>query len=110
LPNFVSVGQRSYGAGFLGPRHQPLVVADPARGVANLRPPAGAGHFEGRVGLLEEMESAFYREYQAGSAHAHHTTYRRAVTLMRSKEAKAFDLSLEPAASRAKYGKTRFGD
>jgi uncharacterized protein (DUF1501 family) len=110
LPNFVSVGQRSYGAGFLGPRHQPLVVADPARGVANLRPPAGAGHFEGRVGLLEEMESAFYREYRAGAAHAHHTTYRRAVTLMRSKEAKAFDLSLEPAASRAKYGKTRFGD
>src|SRR5207249_9892282 len=39
LPNFVSVGPRSYGAGFLGPRHQPLVVADPARGVADRRPP-----------------------------------------------------------------------
>src|SRR5205823_11411892 len=52
LPNFVSVGQRSNGSGFLGPRHQPLVVADPARGVANLRPLAGPRHFEGRVGLL----------------------------------------------------------
>ena len=24
LPNFVSIGSRSYGAGFLGPKHQPL--------------------------------------------------------------------------------------
>src|SRR5262245_23219409 len=30
LPNFVSIGNRSYGAGFLGARHQPLVVNDAA--------------------------------------------------------------------------------
>ena len=29
LPNFVSIGDRSYGSGFLGARHQPLVVNDP---------------------------------------------------------------------------------
>src|SRR2546421_2221762 len=39
LPNFVSVGGKSnYGAGFLGVRHQPLIVTDPNRGVANLAP------------------------------------------------------------------------
>src|SRR4051812_41537748 len=32
MPSFVTVGNRSYGAGFLGAKHQPLVVADPARG------------------------------------------------------------------------------
>jgi hypothetical protein len=32
LPNFVTVGNRSYGAGFLGPKHQPLNVTDPAKG------------------------------------------------------------------------------
>src|SRR6185295_16394267 len=37
VPNFVSVGNRSYGSGFLGPRHQPLVVNDAAKGVENLR-------------------------------------------------------------------------
>src|SRR4051794_2049804 len=37
LPNFVSIGNRSYGSGFLGARHQPLLVSDPARGVENLR-------------------------------------------------------------------------
>src|SRR6516165_9306549 len=36
LPNFVSVGGKTnFGAGFLGVRHQPLVVTDPERGVAN---------------------------------------------------------------------------
>src|SRR5205823_9966260 len=38
------------------------------------------------------------------------TTYRRAVTLMRSKEAQALDLSKEPAAARAAYGGSKFGD
>src|SRR5437588_1013060 len=38
LPNFVSVGNNAYGAGFLGARHQPLIVNDPDRGVANLAP------------------------------------------------------------------------
>ncbi len=38
LPNFVSVGNNAYGAGFLGARHQPLIITDPDRGVEGLRP------------------------------------------------------------------------
>ena len=49
--------------------------------------------FDNRLGLLKEMEEAFYHDYQADASHAHTTTYDRAVTLMKSKEAKAFDLS-----------------
>ena len=56
------------------------------------------------------MENAFFRDYQAASGRDHQTTYRRAVTLMQSKEAKAFDLSLEPAPSRAAYGSGTFAD
>jgi hypothetical protein len=110
LPNFVAVGGRSYGAGFLGPRHQPLIVQNPALGVENLRPLVNDTAFERRVGLLEEMEQAFFREYKAGAAHAHRTTYKRAVQLMQSKEARAFDLSAEPEKVRAAYGDTRFGN
>ena len=33
LPNYVSIGNRSYDAGFLPPRNNPLIVTDPARGV-----------------------------------------------------------------------------
>jgi uncharacterized protein (DUF1501 family) len=109
LPNYVSVGGRAYGAGFLGPRYQPLSV-DPRRGVQNLKPLVNAEHFAGRIGLLEEMERAFERDYKSGAGHAHRTTYQRAVNLMRSREARAFDLSLEPIAARKKYGETRFGE
>jgi uncharacterized protein (DUF1501 family) len=110
LPNFVSIGNRSFGSGFLGARHQPLVVTDPTRGVENLKAGVGDSQFRDRVGLLEEMESAFHRDYQAGTAAAHHTTYQRAVTLMQSKEAKAFDLAQESDATKARYGTGKFGE
>jgi uncharacterized protein (DUF1501 family) len=110
MPNFVSIGQRSYGAGFLGARHAPLIVNDPVRGVENLKSLTSAGHFGDRLGLLEEMEQAFHREYKSEASADHRTTYQRAVTLMQSKEAKAFDLSQEPASSREAYGSGRFGD
>ncbi len=110
LPNFVSVGGRSYGSGFLGTRHAPIIVNDPTRGVDSLKPLVDQKQFDARVDLLQEMEDAFYHDYQAGVGTDHQTTYNRAVTMMRSKEAKAFDLSAEPAAARKAYGGTRFGD
>jgi hypothetical protein len=110
LPSFVTVGNRSYGAGFLGAHYMPLNVADAARGVENLRPSADAKAFDNRLGLLEEMERAFYKDYQAVPAAAHQSTYHKAVQLMQSREARAFDLSSEPAAVREAYGRTRFGE
>jgi hypothetical protein len=110
LPNFVTVGDRGYGAGFLGPKYQPLNVAKPDRGVENLKAMVKDRQFADRLGLLEEMERGFYRDFRAPAGNAHHTAYQRAVALMRSKEAKAFDLSLEPKNTRAAYGSTQFGD
>jgi uncharacterized protein (DUF1501 family) len=110
LPNFVSVGKSVYGAGYLGARHQPLVVTDPDRGVANLAPLGDMQQFGKRLGLLEDLDAGFVRTKQAPVIADRRTTYQRAVTLMRSREAKAFELSLEPAASRATYGQTKFGD
>ncbi|MHB1426144.1 MAG: DUF1501 domain-containing protein [Gemmataceae bacterium] len=109
MPNYVAVG-RGFGAGFLGARHAPLIVNDPTRGVDNLQPMVNGSRFGDRLGLLQEMESAFYRDYRADASADHKTTYQRAVTLMQSKEAKAFDLSREPASSRQAYGSSRFGD
>jgi hypothetical protein len=109
LPNYVSIGNRSYGSGFLGPRHQPLIVANAARGVENLRPLVSGDQFSSRVGLLDELEQSFHRTHQASTSAAHRTTYQRAVTLMRDRGARAFDLSAEPATSRAPYGTSAFG-
>ncbi len=126
MPNFVSVGNRSFGSGFLGPKHQPLIVTDPARGVEDLKALVNETQFSKRMSLLEQMEKAFYHDYQVDAATDHKTTYERAVKLMRSKEAKAFDLSAESAKDRERYsagaaeggprgagargGNARFGD
>jgi len=71
LPNFVAVNGRSYGSGYLGPKHQPLFVQDPTKGVENLKPLVKDGEFNDRVGLLDEMEQAFYHDYKVGAGTAH---------------------------------------
>ena len=110
VPAFVSIGNRSYGSGFLGPKYQPLLVQEPARGVEDLKAIVSDKQFENRIGLLQDMEKAFQGEYRAGTILDHKTTYERAVKLMHAKEGKAFDLALEPAANRSKYGTGRFSD
>ena len=110
MPNFVSIGQRSYGSGFLGARHQPLIVNDPARGVENLRTGVDGAQFNSRVGLLDELEQGFHSTHNASTAQAHRTTMQRAVTLMRDSGTQAFDISREPAAARSAYGSSKFGE
>ena len=110
LPNFVSVGGKfGYGAGFLGVRHQPLIVEDPARGVANLSPRVDPSRFGQRLGLLEAMESGLSRTARSQPGQDHFATYRRTIALLRAKEAQAFNLDRESAATRAAYGDTDFG-
>src|SRR3954447_9651804 len=71
LPNFVSVGNTAYGAGFLGVRHQPLIVTDPERGVANLAPQGDMQQFGQRVGLLEDLDAGFARAKNAPIVNDH---------------------------------------
>src|SRR6266542_1425494 len=110
LPNFVSVGARSYGSGFLGARYQPLILNDTTRGVENLRAAVSQSQFDSRLGLLEEMEASFHGTHNNGLEQAHRTTYQRAVSLMQDRRTRAFNLSEEPAASRSAYGTGRFAE
>jgi len=110
VPAFVSIGNRNYGSGFLGPKYQPLLVQDPTRGVEDLKAVVSGTQFANRLGLLEEMEKAFHDGYRAPVIHDHKTTYDRAVKLMHSKEAKAFDLAQEPTASKSRYGTGKFAE
>jgi hypothetical protein len=113
LPNFVVTGTplNKYefvaNPGYLGPRHQPLALYDPAKGLTNLKPTAT--DFDERIGVLEEMEREFARRNPAPPVEAHKTMIARTVRLMRSDKAKAFDLSTEPAKAREEYGETTFG-
>lgn len=117
MPNFVVTGAHlnpanwSYvsSPGFLGPRHAPLIVADPTGGIANIRSPQSDEEFETRNTLAQRMAQSFLREYPDSAASAHQTTMQRALQLMRSNKARAFDLTQEPERVRQRYGNFTYG-
>src|SRR5262245_48280353 len=37
VPNYVAINSRTYGSAYLGPKHQPLLVQDPAKGLEDLK-------------------------------------------------------------------------
>ncbi len=115
LPNFVVTGapltKHDFltSAGYLGPRHQALVHADPERALENVVPPGTADDFDERLAVLAKLERNFTAAYKAQAAEAHRTTMARALQLMRTDRRQAFDLSQEPETIRAAYGPGRFG-
>jgi hypothetical protein len=121
LPRYVSVAPRGLGAaalsaGFLGPRHGPLVVGDDGGRdgelrVQNLGLPAGVGEGRAadRLALLREVEEDFLTSRPGAATAGHRSAYDRAARLMRTEAAAAFDLSGEKPALRDRYGRNRFG-
>lgn len=114
-PNYVFLYSESgnaadvYGPGFLGPEYRPLIVQNPNRGVENLQSPLNVERFSDRVALLNHVQDEFYQTYRAEAIQAHRINLNRAVGLMQSQVAGAFDLSQEPAASADPYGASHFG-
>ena len=133
LPGFVTVAagqtfnRAAFQSGFLGPRHAPLAVAarndvrslqqieadqDFARlEIEDLGPPAevGLGQAARRARLLQELQSDFTARHVGGASAMHHTTVQRAIQMVHSDAADAFDLTTEPDAVREMYGRGRFG-
>jgi Protein of unknown function (DUF1501) len=129
LPNFVSVAPfrqfvGAFGPGFLGPNYAPLVVgegnfgppqpgenADRSLRVPDLDRPRDVSpeQAESRYDLLKDMERQFASDRPSPVADSHATAYDRAVRLMQSVGAKAFDLSDETAKVRDQYGRNLFG-
>ncbi len=115
----------AYGSGFLGPKYAPLVVGDgnlqfgqagmvdydAALKVKDLAPPkeVGDAHTDARIDLLKEMEKDFTKGHPDVSPHSHLTAYDRAIRLMRTDAAKAFNVEEEKAAVRDRYGRNLFG-
>jgi hypothetical protein len=132
LPNFVSVSPyrffnpAAYGPGFLGPLHAPLIVGEAGAvfvpqgqqdnyeqslKVQDLDLPADvtAAQADARVGLLHDLERDFAAGRSGISPASRRTAYDRAVRLMKSEAAQAFQLDKEPDAVRDRYGRNRFG-
>lgn len=131
LPNNVSIGtyrafnQEAFSSGYLGPRFGPLFVGatDMPGGVTNdengyprlkveaLDRPAGITEqrMEQRLEIWRRLQNRFVSSRTAGAAGTHNEVYEGAVRLMKSEDAKAFDLSSEPEPLREAYGANVFG-
>jgi hypothetical protein len=132
VPHYVSISpyrafnQAAFGPGFLGPKYGALTVgatdgfqaqAPAGSGtyaelkVDDLAPSAGidAGQFQTRVELWRSLQAKFLATHRGPSPIAHQTVYDRALKLMNSSAAQAFDLNEEPASVREAYGRGRFG-
>ena len=109
LPNFVSIGANGLSPGYLGPKHASLNITDPNRGVENLQAHGSLADLDDRASLIEELDRSFLSQYQATSIEAHQKGYQKALQLMHSNRAKAFDISSEPESVRSAYGTSGFG-
>ncbi len=133
FPNYVSiapyqaVNQEAFSPGFLGPKYAPLTVASYNRfrtgdqenaadyadlRVSDLQAPSDltAETIRTRLDLWNVLQGDFLsRKGKPPAPVAQDTVYRRALEMMQSAAARAFNLSEEPASVRDAYGRGQFG-
>lgn len=128
LPSFVSIAPNrflspaAFSPGFLGPRNGPLVVGDTniARpvgeqsdlSVRNLSPRDGVSEARSdrRLELLQAMQHDFASDHPDAILDSYQTAYAKAVRMMKSSAAEAFDVDSEDEALREAYGENLFGE
>lgn len=139
LPNYVSItpaiefNPAAFGPGFLGPNYSaatveairerpPIGPGAPANanpnapeftqlGVDFMKLPAGVDRQQARrrVELWKHLQDNFSETRSSSATEAHNTVYQRALRVMDSDAAKAFDLAEEKPEVRRAYGTGRFG-
>ena len=112
LPGFVAVNSAPElaGGGFLGAKYSAALIGSPDQGLQDSRraDEVTQEDFERRLSLADKMNHQFHDRYANTDVKAYEELYREAISLMDSKDLKAFDLKLEPEATRNLYGAGRF--
>jgi uncharacterized protein (DUF1501 family) len=109
LPNFVSISGASIGPSYLGVRHAPFLVTDPAKPPDNLELPVAADRLGRRIDLLKELEEPQKKGAAAQLVKDHQTLYDQTARLALSPQTRAFRLDQETDRVRDAYGRTSFG-
>ena len=128
LPGFVSIAPNrflapeAFSPGFLGSQAAPLVVGDvnivravgdqTGLSIANLAPPPGVrpDRVRRRLEYLNALQGQFRDGRDDAILVSHQTAYAKAVRMMESDAAEAFETDSEPSALRDAYGRSLFGE
>ncbi len=125
VPPFINIGQRLEGvgeseelkafttAGFFGSEYGPMNLPYPEDAAQSVRPPKGmeANRFQNRQQLFQRLiDNNPHREWMSDyQQQSLLRSLENAYRLLNSPEREAFDIRLEPKATREIYGDTRFG-
>jgi hypothetical protein len=124
IPAFIDIGQRFnvgegeelkafHSSGFLGSEFAPFMIPDPTTGLDSVKPPVGMSYkrFEKRNQLYNDLisQSAFSEFGSGYQKESLKKSMEQAYMLLKSPEAKAFDLSTEPKESYDIYNTGKFG-
>ncbi len=113
LPKSVFIGNDSQhpGAGFFPAAEGPFFVSNPENGIKNaaLQKGLAEDRFAARLALANAADEDFRSAFPQRGVKAYTEMYDHAVTLMKSKDLAAFDLTQEAAEMRTAYGRESFG-
>ena len=112
LPGYVAIDSSPdlTGGGFFGAKFSAAPIGSPEEGLKDSKRvnEVSSGDFDRRLSLADKLNRQFHSRYPNADVKAYEELYREAVSLMNSKDLKAFDIRQEPAATRELYGKGRF--
>lgn len=112
LPGFVAVNSAPElaGGGFLGAKFSAALIGNPDQGLQDSRRAEEVSQedFQRRLSLADKMNRQFHERYANADVKAYEELYREAISLMESRDLKAFDLKQEPEATRNLYGSGSF--
>ncbi len=113
LPDNVKIngGSGIIGAGYFESKHGPLPLGNPNAGIQNVKK---SGYVEGsmynkRLDASKKLNEHFLNVFPQKQVRAYTDLYDNAISLMKSKDLEAFDLTKEPQELRDKYGEDNFG-
>lgn len=111
LPNFITIGRTKFGSGYFGSKYEPLNIANPDKGLANIKinPKINNKQFNDRLNLLDELNKSFSNKINSKSTKAYDDYYKESLKIMLSDDAKAFNIHEESKETKELYGDHKFG-
>ncbi len=112
LPGFVAINSSPdhTGGGFFGAKYAAAPIGSPDQGLQDSKRAGevSSEDFDRRLSLADRLNRQFHGRYPNADVKAYEELYREAISLMNSKDLKAFNLNEEDQATRDLYGQGRF--
>ena len=110
LPSSVAINRSSnHGNGWFPASHAPLPILSPGEPLPDTQALGTTAAQEKRASLLSQLDATFGAKVSDENVRSYNDFYATTFQLMKSADLKAFDIGAESAATRERYGRSKFG-